>query len=270
MTPNVYDLSRYFWDYSFNNPELIKPNHCAVYFFAIEHCNRLGWKEKFGFPTSMVMEATGIKSYNTYKEILKDLVKFGFIKMIEISKNQYSSNIIALSKNDKAHNKALDKALMKHGTKQSESTVQSNDSIDKPIYNITNKQIYKEQIDSFFSFSDFWSLYPNKVAKSKCEKKYYDLKLNEIEKIKETLPMFVNWKQFDGWNHPNPETYLNQKRWNDVLTPFKPKTDCKIQTDSGKIGFGKTWDEMTFEEKKKNKAIATSEQLIKFNNEHAF
>ena len=41
---NVYDLSRNFWDFAFENPSKIKPTHCALYFFAIEHCNRLGWK----------------------------------------------------------------------------------------------------------------------------------------------------------------------------------------------------------------------------------
>ena len=146
---NVYDLSRVFWDYAFENPERIKPNHIAMYFFAIEHCNRLGWKDKFGFPTTMVMDAISIKSYNTYIKTLTDLVEFGFIKMVERSKNQYSANIIALSKFNKANNKALDKAMIKHCTKQSESTiqsisestVQSIDSIDKPIYNITNLPI---------------------------------------------------------------------------------------------------------------------------------
>jgi len=130
---NGYDLSRKWFDFSFENPDLITPTHAAVYFFAIEHCNRLGWKKKFGLPTTMAMEALGIKSYNTYKKVLLDLVKFGFISVIEYSKNQYSSNIVALSNFDKALDKALDKAMIKHCTKQSESTVQSIDSIDKPI-----------------------------------------------------------------------------------------------------------------------------------------
>jgi DNA gyrase inhibitor GyrI len=46
---NSYELSRNFYDWAFENPEKIKPNHAALYFFAIEHCNRLAWKEKFGF-----------------------------------------------------------------------------------------------------------------------------------------------------------------------------------------------------------------------------
>jgi hypothetical protein len=44
---DIYSLSRNFWDYAYENPEIIKPNHCALYFFVIEHCNRLGWKQKF-------------------------------------------------------------------------------------------------------------------------------------------------------------------------------------------------------------------------------
>ena len=139
---NSYELSRSWFNFAFENPEKVKPNHTALYFFAIEHCNRLGWKSKFGLPTTMAKDAIGIRSYNTYISTLTDLVDWGFIIMVERSKNQYSSNIIALSKFDKARDKALDKALIKHTTKQSESTVQSIDSI---IKQITSKQINKEQ-----------------------------------------------------------------------------------------------------------------------------
>jgi hypothetical protein len=140
-----YTLSRNFFNWSFENPEKIKPSHIALYFFCIEHCNRLGWKQKFGLPTTMAKEAIGIRSYNTYIETLNELVEFGFIQLIEKSKNQHSSNIVALSKFDKAHNKALDKAMIKHTSKQSESTHQSIDSINKQETNkpINNKQIYK-------------------------------------------------------------------------------------------------------------------------------
>lgn len=130
---NGYELSRKWFDWSFENPEKISPNHSALYFFAIEHCNRLGWRKKFGFPTEMAKDAIGIKSYNTYMKTLNDLVDWGFIEMIERSKNQYSSNIIALSNFDKALEKALDKAIVKATEKQSESTSESIDSINKPI-----------------------------------------------------------------------------------------------------------------------------------------
>lgn len=120
---NSYELSRNWFNYCFENPEQIKPNHSALYFFAIEHCNRLGWKNKFGFPSQMVMEALGIKNWRTYSKTLNELESFGFIKILERSKNQYSSNIIAIVENTKARTKALDKALQKHSTKQGQSIV---------------------------------------------------------------------------------------------------------------------------------------------------
>lgn len=145
---NGYELSRSFFDWCFENPEKIKPNHAALFFYSIEHCNRLGWKEKFGLPTSVAMEAIGIKSYNTYKETLNNLVEWGFIIMIEKSKNQYTSNIIALSYFDKALDKALDKAMIKHATKQGESTGESTSSIIKQLTN-NEEPIKQETIGEF-------------------------------------------------------------------------------------------------------------------------
>lgn len=143
---NSYELSRQWFDFAFSNPEKISPNHAALYFFCIEHCNRLGWKEKFGLPSTMAKEAIGIKSYNTYINTLTDLIDWDFIIMIEKSRNQFSANIIALSNfnkaRDKANNdglskndKALDKAMIKHVTKhmgeRHQSTSESISSIDK-------------------------------------------------------------------------------------------------------------------------------------------
>lgn len=144
---DIFRLYRNFWDFAFENPDLIKPNHIAIFAFSVEHCNRLGWKKKFGLPTSMTMEAVGIKSYNTYISAFNDLVKLGVFELHEKSKNQYSSNIIALSYFDKAPDKALDKAFIKHlikqTSKQVESTQQSNSSID---IQYTNKDYNKEDM----------------------------------------------------------------------------------------------------------------------------
>lgn len=130
-----YELSRNFWDFSFENTGKIKPVHVAIYFFAIEHCNRLGWKKNFGLPTSMVLEAISVKSYSVYKSSFDDLVDFGFFEVIQYSKNQYSSNIIALKENCKANlkanTKALDKAISKHCSKHQSKQCESMVSIDK-------------------------------------------------------------------------------------------------------------------------------------------
>ena len=180
---NSYELSRKWFDWCFENTELITPNHTALYFFCIEHCNRLGWKKNFGLPTTMAKEAIGIRSYNTYIKTLNDLVAFGFVKMVEKSKNQYSSNIIALSNFNKAVNKALDKAFIKHATKQSESTVQSIDSIDKPITTkpLKPETIYYREFDHLkISVEEF-----NKLIEAEFTKEEIDSILDDIQNYRE-------------------------------------------------------------------------------------
>lgn len=223
MSMNSYELSRVFFNFSFENPEKINPNHIALYFFCIEHCNRLGWKDKFGLPTTMAKEAIGIRSYNTYIKTLHELVDFGFIKMIETSKNQYSSNIIALSKNDKALDNALDKAFIKHASKQSESTQQSIDSIDKPI---TNKQITNKQLN--ISFDTFWNLYDKKIEKDKCESKWNKLTNKDREDIINHIPKY-KLATPDKQYRKNPETYFNNKTWRDEI--IIPHSQTQNQTN---------------------------------------
>lgn len=143
---NSYDLSRNFWNWAFDNPELISPNHAAIYFFAIEHCNRLGWKKKFGFPSQMTMDAIGIKKHQTYIKYFNDLVEYGFFKMIQKSKNQYSANIISLMYAMPKKGKALDKAIITHAAKQTQSNGQSNSSIDKPVNKEPINKLKKEKV----------------------------------------------------------------------------------------------------------------------------
>lgn len=217
---NGYELSRKWFDWSFENPEKISPNHSALYFFAIEHCNRLGWREKFGFPTEMAKDAIGIKSYTTYIKTLNDLVDWGFIKMVEKSKNQYSSNIIALTNFDKALVKALDKAIVKHVIKQVESTCESIVSIDKQINNklITNNDV---------EFEKFWDLYNKKVDSKKCKDKFIKLSKNEIDNIFEKLPLYIKATPEIQYRK-NPLTWLNGKCWEDSIINKKPQTNEEL------------------------------------------
>ena len=211
---NSYDLSRGFINFAFENPDKIKPNHYAIYFFAIEHCNRLGWKSKFGLPTTMAMEAIGIKSYNTYINALNELVEWGFIQMIEKSKNQYSSNIIALSNFDKAHNKALDKALIKHTTKHCRSTQQSIDSINKQ--ETSNKETNKH-IPGFEEF-----------------KQYAISKKDDVDLIALNLK-YESWKE-NGWKNGNGKKIKNLKSTLLNTLPYlKEKSCAKKESDNFSI-----------------------------------
>jgi len=208
-TLNSYQLSRMWFDWSFENPERINPNHSALYFFCIEHCNRLGWKEKFGLPTTMAKEAIGIKNYRTYIKTLNDLVDFGFIKLVEKSKNQYSANIVAIVQDTKALTKALDKAILKHMTKQVQSTGESIATVDKPLTN-NNKPITVDQ------FELFWNYYDKKQGREDCLKKFSRLTDEDRLAILEHVPKYV-LSTPDKKYRKNPETYLNGKHWKDEI-----------------------------------------------------
>lgn len=148
---NGYDLSRAFVDWSFENPEKIRPVHYAVFFFAVEHCNRLGWKKAFGLPTYMVMEAIGVKKHATYSDALKDLEEWGFITFVERSKNQHTANIVTLNampKNGKAKEEALAEATAKQREKQPRGTV----TIDKQL----NNETIKQERPTFQEWSSCW------------------------------------------------------------------------------------------------------------------
>lgn len=145
---NGYDLTRIWYNYKFENPSKVKAKHSDMFFYIVDLWNRLGQKKEFGLPTSVTMEAIGVGSFNTYKKTLQDLIDFGFINMVLESKNQHQSKIIALSKIDKALDKALDKATIKALDKANDKAV---DSIDKQINKRTKEQENKEK-EQIFNF----------------------------------------------------------------------------------------------------------------------
>jgi len=169
---DVFKLSRDWFDFCFDNPEKIKPNHAALYFFCIEHCNRLGWKEKFGLPMEMAKDAIGIKNYRTYSKTFEDLIEWGFIKVIQKSKNQYSSNIIAIAEYTKASTKALDKAMQKHSQKHSQKQYKS-------IVGIDIQETYKQETLLLSTWRENFDVYLSELNEA------YDKLINDDEFIKE-------------------------------------------------------------------------------------
>ena len=186
-----YELSRNWFDFCFENTDLITPTHTAVYFFCIEHCNRLGWKDKFGLPTQMAMEAIGVKNWRTYIKAFNEIVDWGFVRLIKKSKNQYSSNVIAIVKNTKAlsmattkastianttanteaatvkNTKALSKAIQKHSQKQYKSIAH----IDKQLKPINN--LNKKGFDFSFVENDFENVFFEWLEYKKQKKEEY-------------------------------------------------------------------------------------------------
>ncbi|HPB85752.1 MAG TPA: hypothetical protein PLR63_08195, partial [Paludibacteraceae bacterium] len=66
------------------------------------------------------------------------------------------------------------------------------------------------------TFTQFWNMYDKKVGRETCEKKWARLTEAERQKIFATLPGYII-SQPDKKYRKNPETYLNQKSWNDEI-----------------------------------------------------
>ncbi|TCV17113.1 hypothetical protein EDC17_101130 [Sphingobacterium alimentarium] len=163
---NGYQLTRAWFDFAFEKIEA-KAIHTALFMWILELNNRLNWKKHFGLPTQDTMEGLSIGNKKTYLTALKDLSDWGFIKIIQESKNQYSACIIEICrvKNATAQHTALSPALRQHSilpyqksngidnsTDHSidfsidSSTGSSTAPIDKPINNETKKPINNESM----------------------------------------------------------------------------------------------------------------------------
>ena len=80
------------------------------------------------------------------------------------------------------------------------------------------------------SFEDFWNCYEKKVGnKDKLIKKWNKLSQKDKEAIMEYIPLYKE-SQPEKQYRKNPETFLNNKSWNDELI-FKtqPKKELTLQ-----------------------------------------
>lgn len=73
-------------------------------------------------------------------------------------------------------------------------------------------------------FEEFWTAYPRKTAKSTAAKSWASLDPSE-ETVAAIMAALALFKKSDDWNRdggqfiPYPATWLNQKRWEDELSP---------------------------------------------------
>ena len=104
---------------------------------------------------------------------------------------------------------------------QDDTSVLQNDTDKIREDKIREEEIKEDNNKSIFSFSDFWQCYPKKVGKTICEKKYNKLTEKDRELIKNSIDKFVKHKPFKDYVHPNPQTYINQKRWLDEIEEVK-------------------------------------------------
>lgn len=96
----------------------------------------------------------------------------------------------------------------------------------------TNNKNKKNKEEKEIIFDSFWAKYPIKVAKDKCKAKFIKLPDSDIETIMATIDKFAANKPFADYRHPNPETYLNQKRWEDEIANPKDATAGQRLTET--------------------------------------
>jgi hypothetical protein len=159
---NGYQLTDAWFEFRFQHPDKVSHSHTELYFYLVYHWNKLSQKEKFGLPSSVTMEATGIRNYKTYRKCIKDLAEFGFIRLVSEAINQHQAMVVAWGKNTKADTEALTEALTKA---QSEALTHIGE-----LKNNRTKEYNKIEF-SFFQYGEYAELIQRWVNYRKAEKK---------------------------------------------------------------------------------------------------
>jgi hypothetical protein len=210
---NGYELTRNWFNFSFENHEA-KVQHTALFCWIVELNNRLGWKKEFGLPTIDTMEGLSIGNKNTFLAALSDLEKWGFIKIIKPSKNQYQACIISICCNESAtaQGTALDTALQQQSNGIGYGTAHGSVPIDKQLNKETIKQLNNKEPDQLFE--KFWNLYDKKKGKEKTILQWGKLKTEEKEKAINGISFYQKY-QPESKYRKDPERYLSNRVWED-------------------------------------------------------
>lgn len=110
------------------------------------------------------------------------------------------------------------------GNKANKSDLKQNKANESKMPNIRHKtqdkDKDKDKDNSASPFESFWAAYPRKVGKQAAKKAF-----SKVSVPVKTLIDAVNsqknseqWRKDNGQYVPNPATWLNQGRWDDVLT----------------------------------------------------
>lgn len=139
-----------------------------------------------------------VKSWEKHQQVRNKRSKypsFDDLQSVAITCNQLQSNVTVIQSNPKQS--------------ESESISESN-----PVGG---------------GFEEFWQSYPKKTAKAQAEKSFAKINpdrelLDTILKAVEEQKRSKQWLKDEGQFIPMPATWLNQRRWEDVLTiePDKP------------------------------------------------
>lgn len=218
-------------------------NDIAVYMALLKYCNSLNWLTPFVCHWEIVCQYSKV-SKNTYYKSLNRLDGLGYIKYTEGKKNVLKPKIVIL----KFENR---KGIVKEQHEEQNEEQKGN------LYKLVNDKTYKlinnnidlinerleywiesetktEESDKI-SFVDFWNSYDKKIgSKEKCKTKWDKLPLETQKVILDHVKKYVNSTP-DKKYRCNPETYLNQNRWENEIIG-EQKTDSQYRkTEDGRI-----------------------------------
>jgi uncharacterized protein YdaU (DUF1376 family) len=84
-----------------------------------------------------------------------------------------------------------------------------------------NKNQLQREAASPSGFAEFWAAYPKKIGKGAAEKAFKSARINghmpDLLAAIEAQKQSDQWRKDGGQFIPNPATWLNQRRWEDVL-----------------------------------------------------
>ena len=173
-------------------------------------------------------QPTGMTKYAF--EIIKPVLKAD-LKKYEEKKEKYTENI------RKRWNKEEKEKIQSNTTEYNgipSDSVYVNDNVNVNVLSkdneLNNRDINiscskDEKNESIFE--SFWKVYPRKVGKEKCRNWFKSHKPKEdlVQKMIEAVEEQKKSKQWSDPQYiPHPYTWLNQRRWEDELTPSKDST----------------------------------------------
>ncbi len=179
------------------------------------------------------MEEIGIISSNNGETFNEQLLNFS--NKYKIKKEKNAKRISEWRENQAIENNVTCYKSVRNTTKVNRSKVNINKGI----------EINKEEIsiDSILSFDDFWILYDKKVGdKNKLSKKYDLISESDRKLILEHIPKY-KLSQPDKKFRKDPQTYLNNKSWNDEIVGYidSNTTNPNIKIPTTKKEFTVKW-----------------------------
>jgi len=159
-------------------------------------------------------------AFESIKQALKrDLVRFEDVKL----KRSEAGRISAEKRKQQKLTKPTSVKCVEQTSTNPTVSVNDNDNVND---NVSVNDIKESRFD------EFWNLYPKKVGKETAKKAFKKLKESEIDLIFSTINNFIKYKPFTDYTHPNPSTYINNKRWQDeiptVAVQDRPDIDKRV------------------------------------------